>query len=540
MESSIQAAIRTFRNALEELPATDEPLEEMLSRGLDRGKYDATLPIRQKLRKAADLLNHFETLTDAQWDKLPQPLAHSLLKDLAKLAEIARSIPAKCQLQPTGVVPPSFHGQETSVAKQVEDIHGRVFQTRAPLRSWSISARPVPAEAEIHPHLHANTFSGLQNGVADRPADPSPDPKSSMPKRDFFISYNHADKTWAEWIAWTLEEAGYSVIIDAWDFRPGRNFVLEMQRATSEIETTIPVLSPAYLKAEFTQPEWASAFVQDPQGKQRKLIPVRIAECTPMGLLAPVTYVDLVGLSEEEARIQLLLALKARAKPKSAPTFPGMQASASPRVAPHRPTYPGTHPQTIRIPWLALLLCACGLLIVLGPFWPSPSTVPNNTGTPNDSHSPHPPITSVPTPIRGKMYTFGIPGSGATDTEIASSATLSLIEPEEASKPENAPYLVPYQPPGTTGLMRRLNPKSFYVACSYDVHMFKYLKSHLVLVRNPRDPKLPPVKAKVVERGPTNVGKYKENDWVIGLSPALADKLGLSTNDEVEISFEPN
>jgi hypothetical protein len=29
--------------------------------------------------------------------------------------------------------------------------------------------------------------------------------------KDFFISYHKVDKTWAEWIAWHLEEAGYSV-----------------------------------------------------------------------------------------------------------------------------------------------------------------------------------------------------------------------------------------------------------------------------------------------------------------------------------------
>jgi hypothetical protein len=26
--------------------------------------------------------------------------------------------------------------------------------------------------------------------------------------KDFFISYTKADKSWAEWIAWTLEAAG--------------------------------------------------------------------------------------------------------------------------------------------------------------------------------------------------------------------------------------------------------------------------------------------------------------------------------------------
>lgn len=46
--------------------------------------------------------------------------------------------------------------------------------------------------------------------------------------KDFFISYTGNDRPWAEWIAWVLEEAGYSVVIQAWDFRPGGNFVLDM------------------------------------------------------------------------------------------------------------------------------------------------------------------------------------------------------------------------------------------------------------------------------------------------------------------------
>ncbi|MEY2979684.1 MAG: hypothetical protein RLZZ435_3824, partial [Cyanobacteriota bacterium] len=34
-----------------------------------------------------------------------------------------------------------------------------------------------------------------------------------MASRDFFISYNRFDQQWAEWVAWVLEEAGYSVVI---------------------------------------------------------------------------------------------------------------------------------------------------------------------------------------------------------------------------------------------------------------------------------------------------------------------------------------
>jgi hypothetical protein len=92
----------------------------------------------------------------------------------------------------------------------------------------------------------------------------------------FFVSYNKADKQWAEWIAWQLEEAGYNVFIQAWDIRPGANFVLAMQRATESADRTIAVLSPDYLQAKFTKPEWAAAFAQDPTGEQGLLVPVRV------------------------------------------------------------------------------------------------------------------------------------------------------------------------------------------------------------------------------------------------------------------------
>lgn len=60
---------------------------------------------------------------------------------------------------------------------------------------------------------------------------------------DFFISYTVADRPWAEWIAAALEEAGYSTVLQAWDFRPGQNFVEQMDRVMRESERTIAVLS---------------------------------------------------------------------------------------------------------------------------------------------------------------------------------------------------------------------------------------------------------------------------------------------------------
>jgi hypothetical protein len=162
--------------------------------------------------------------------------------------------------------------------------------------------------------------------------------------KDFFISYNNADKDWAEWIAWILEESNYSVVIQAWDFRPGANFVWEMHKAATETHKTIAVLSKSYLNAEYTHSEWAAAFTRDPRGQQRTLIPIRVRECKPTGLLASHVYVNLVGLSEHDARMQILGAFSGRAKPPLAPTFPGasggMTQVAPERVIPNRVQYP--------------------------------------------------------------------------------------------------------------------------------------------------------------------------------------------------------
>ena len=49
---------------------------------------------------------------------------------------------------------------------------------------------------------------------------------------DFFVSYTSADRAWAEWIAWQLEAEGYQVVVQAWDFTPGRDWTHEMQQAT--------------------------------------------------------------------------------------------------------------------------------------------------------------------------------------------------------------------------------------------------------------------------------------------------------------------
>ena len=164
-----------------------------------------------------------------------------------------------------------------------------------------------------------------------------------MNTADFFISYNKADRSWAEWIAWQLEGAGYKTVIQAWDFRPGGNFVLDMQEGLKQAERVLAVLSPDYLSAVYTQPEWAAAFAQDPTGEKLLLLPARVRDCKLEGLLPQIVYIDLVGVDEAEAGERLLNGVKReRAKPAAPPRFPGAPAAA--HTIPTKPNFPGAPP----------------------------------------------------------------------------------------------------------------------------------------------------------------------------------------------------
>jgi hypothetical protein len=167
-------------------------------------------------------------------------------------------------------------------------------------------------------------------------------------KKDFFISYNKADREWAEWIAQQLEQIGkYSVVIQAWDFRPGGNFVLDMQRALVSCNRMVAVLSPDYFTSVFTAPEWAAAFGDDSSGLRHKLVPVRVRECKPEGLLANIVYIDLLSLNEVDAGKTLLAGVDSKPVDRVTPRpFPGTVEMVEMRMG--RP--PGMLPDIWNVP----------------------------------------------------------------------------------------------------------------------------------------------------------------------------------------------
>jgi WD40 repeat protein/3',5'-cyclic AMP phosphodiesterase CpdA len=149
---------------------------------------------------------------------------------------------------------------------------------------------------------------------------------------DFFVSYSPADERWATWVAWELETAGYSTMLQAWDFVPGTNFIDFMDRGVSEASAVIALLSRNYLRSRYGRLEWQAALRADPEHVTSRLVTVRIEDCPLDGLLSMITYVDLVGVEEPaRARQQLLRrieeALAGRAKPAAHPGFPAHSVS---------------------------------------------------------------------------------------------------------------------------------------------------------------------------------------------------------------------
>ncbi|MCA1693718.1 MAG: toll/interleukin-1 receptor domain-containing protein, partial [Actinobacteria bacterium] len=166
---------------------------------------------------------------------------------------------------------------------------------------------------------------------------------------DFFVSYTQADRAWAEWIAWLLEEDGYRVLVQAWDMVAGSNWINHMDEGVQRAMRTVAVLSPDYLSSVYAATEWQAAWAGDPQGLQRKLITVRVRGDRSAGLLAGVMGIDLVGLPEAAARRRLrddiAAAVRGRAKPGSAPPFP-----LTLRAVLAEPRFPGALPEVFTVP----------------------------------------------------------------------------------------------------------------------------------------------------------------------------------------------
>jgi len=139
---------------------------------------------------------------------------------------------------------------------------------------------------------------------------------------------------------------------------------------------------------------------------------------------------------------------------------------------------------------------------------------------------PIPPPEDVLFRATGKCSHFG----GPADTGVSPSEGLAFIY-DMMDVPQ---LFLPYQPEGTTGLARRLNPYVHYIAVRWD-----YSKTSKEYLANSGDRAL--VKARSTGREllafPADWGPNENTGRIADLSPGLLADLGISTDDEVEVIF---
>jgi tetratricopeptide (TPR) repeat protein len=152
---------------------------------------------------------------------------------------------------------------------------------------------------------------------------------------DFFVSHASRDQTWAEWLAWELIDAGYTVELDVWDWAPGQDFVVRMEQALERADRMLAVWTEAYFPAPFAGAEFRAAFVRHARDEGR-IVPVLVEQATVPDLYSPLIHIDLVGLDEPAAAGRLRARL-AGGRPASPPPFPHPSSAGKPAFAGRRP-----------------------------------------------------------------------------------------------------------------------------------------------------------------------------------------------------------
>jgi N-acetylmuramoyl-L-alanine amidase len=125
----------------------------------------------------------------------------------------------------------------------------------------------------------------------------------------------------------------------------------------------------------------------------------------------------------------------------------------------------------------------------------------------------------------GKVSWFG----GPEDMGVTPSEGLAFLY-EVDDKPE---VFLDEQPKGTTGLARRLDPDTYYVALRWDYDQFPkemLAGGGMALVRAPKT-------GREFRAHPADWGPHVDTGRVADISLGLMEALGIDTDDEVEITY---
>ncbi len=91
---------------------------------------------------------------------------------------------------------------------------------------------------------------------------------------DVFLSYNSAQKEWTRDLARRLRDSGFNVWLDEWCLRGGESWIVGLERGVQESRHLVFVVSPDSVGAVWPNFEQLLGMLEDPDARDRKLIPV--------------------------------------------------------------------------------------------------------------------------------------------------------------------------------------------------------------------------------------------------------------------------
>lgn len=128
--------------------------------------------------------------------------------------------------------------------------------------------------------------------------------------------------------------------------------------------------------------------------------------------------------------------------------------------------------------------------------------------------------------FEGKCSHFG----GPNDMGVSPDEGLAFIYDYDM-----APHLfLDEQPPGTTGLARRLDPEIYYIACRWD---YDVTPKSMLVDKNLYAEVRAPSTGKAMLVWPADWGPHQDTGRAADLSPGLMTYLGIGTDDEVQVDY---
>ena len=137
---------------------------------------------------------------------------------------------------------------------------------------------------------------------------------------DVFISYSSYDSKWVHelLLPYLEDRAGLRACIDFRDFEIGVASLINMERAVECSRKILLILTPNWIKSEWTIFESLLAQTDDPSGLRQRILPIKLAECDPPKRISMLTYADLTkeGTTSEMQLMRISNAIKKDAKRK--------------------------------------------------------------------------------------------------------------------------------------------------------------------------------------------------------------------------------